>query len=105
MAQNIGALEKTADLDPGDGFFVRTTGLYQATDWLALRLGVEFTSLGENEVNGKTRSDQSQLLLLKPSCMVQFNREFDVFLGLGYTAWGKNTGYGFPWMVGFRSRF
>jgi hypothetical protein len=105
ILQNVGVFQNTVNLDPGDGFYLRATGLYQAADKLALRLGAEFTSLGAGTLDGQRLNDQKQLLLLEPSALIQVNREADFFVGFGYTAWGRNTGSGFPWMFGFRSRF
>jgi len=105
VEQNVGVYQNSLDLDPGDGFYLQATGIHQVADKLAVRLGAELTSLGPGTLQGERLHDQKQLLLIEPSALIQVNREFDFFLGVGYTAWGRNTGYGFPWMIGFRSRF
>jgi len=105
VAQDVLLFSGTANLDPGDGFFLQATGLYQVLDWLVLRAGVEYTSLAQDVLDGDRQDNGSQLLLAKPSVLIQFNREFDAYGGFGYTVWGKNTGYGFPWFFGIRARF
>jgi len=105
VEQDVGAFAETAEWDPGDGLYFRATGIYQVSNKAALRLGAEFTSLGKSFLDDELLKDQFQLLLLEPSVLVQFNREFDGYFGVGYTVLGQNTGYGFPWMLGFRSRF
>ena len=102
--QNVGVFSDTATLDPGDGFYLQARAIYQAGDKLALRLGTEFTSLDAGTLDHQRLRDQKQILLLEPSVLFQVNREFDFYFGFGYTLWGRNTGYGFPWMLGFRSR-
>lgn len=105
VAQDVLLFSGTANLDPGDGFFLQAAGLYQVLDWLVLRAGVEYTSLAQDVLDHDKLGNDSQLLLAKPSVLIQFNREFDAYGGFGYTVLGKNTGYGFPWFFGIRARF
>ena len=105
VSQDVGAFSGDAQLDPGDGYYLLARAIYQAGDRVALRLGAEYTSLDSDLLDHERLHNRKEILLLEPSVLIQINREFDCFLGVGYTAGGRNTGYGFPWMAGVRSRF
>lgn len=105
VVQNVNLITGTADVDPGDGYYLRASALYQVMDWLVLFADVRYTALGQDLLDGHGLDNHSQLLQVGPRVMVQFSREFDAYAGFSYTAWGKNAAYGFPWFVGVRARF
>ncbi len=101
----VKGFETKEDLDPGDGYRIRTGFYYQFKDKWAGGLFARYENISESMVDDEGLGDDNELMKLEPFVVYHATRQLDVSLGIGVPLYGRNNPCGYPVLIKVRSRF
>jgi|GEM_PF-2707344 len=101
----IKGFENKEDLDPGDGYRIRTGFYYQFKEKWAAGLFGRYENISESRVDDEGLDDDNELMEAGPFIVYHATRQVDVSLGIGVPIFGRNNPSGYPVLLEVRSRF